>query len=247
MTVLLRRMLDAFYPPACIACGAPVDKTGGLCGACWSDTSFLAPPVCPSCAMPLTHEAGAAGCEPCHHAPPPWDGAAAALLYTGVARSLVLRLKHADRDDLARPLGQWLWRAARPLLREGTIVAPVPLHWRRLAGRRYNQSALLGAEVARHAGVLHVPDLLRRTRRTPPQDGRNREERAENVAGAMSVDPRHAGLVRGRAVLVVDDVLTTGATLAEATRALRGAGAGTVHVAALARVAAALPRLRDRL
>ncbi|MCC6008416.1 MAG: ComF family protein [Rhodobacteraceae bacterium] len=246
MTQFLRRVLDGFYPPACIACGVPVDKPDALCGSCWAETPFVPPHACPGCALPVP-QAGCSGCDACASAPPPWERAAAVLLYQGVARALVLRLKHADRDDLARPLGLWLWRAARPHLQPGMIVAPVPLHRTRLARRRYNQSALLAAVLARHAGLEHVPDLLWRTRRTRVQDGMSREERARNLDGAIALDPRFAGLVAGRPVLIVDDVLTTGATLRACAEACRQAGSGPVVVAALARVAPALPRLSDRL
>ncbi len=149
----------------------------------------------------------------------------------------MLALKHGDRLDLARPAGEWLMRAARPILSGDMLVAPVPLHWTRLFRRRFNQSALLSRALARAAGLDHCPDLLLRTRRTESQEGRDRDGRFANLAGAIRVHPRHRARIGARAVLLVDDVMTSGATLAAAADACLGAGAASVSVVTLARVA----------
>lgn len=176
-------------------------------------------------------------CEDCHRRARPWCAGRTALLYAGNGRRVVLALKHGDRMDLARPAARWLARAAVPLIRPGMIVVPVPLHWARLARRRYNQSALLAAALARAVDLAHCPDALVRRRRTPSQEGRSRDERFANLDGAIGVHPRRRARILGRPVLVVDDVMTSGATFTAATAALKEEGAGDVFVLSLARVA----------
>ncbi|TMV82719.1 ComF family protein, partial [Thioclava sp. BHET1] len=160
-----------------------------------------------------------------------------ALRYGGTGRQLVLALKHGDRPEIARPAAAWIHRAAAPFFAAEPLILPVPIHWRRLLRRRYNQSALLAEALAQRTRLTHVPDLLIRARATPSQDGRDREARFANLSGAISVDPRRAAQCRGRAVLIVDDVMTSGATLAAASEACLAAGAERVFVATLARVA----------
>jgi ComF family protein len=159
------------------------------------------------------------------------------MLYKDTARRLVIAFKHGDRLDLQRPLGEWVAHAAAPLLVPGMLVAPVPLHRWRLLKRRYNQSALLAQVVANKAGLTYTPDLLQRTRSTPSQLGRNKDQRFENISGAIHINPKKCAALIGRAVLIVDDVLTSGATLAACANACRNAGAETVSVVVLARVA----------
>ena len=158
-----------------------------------------------------------------------------AALYSGTGRRLVLALKHGDRPDLAPALATWLARAASPLIGPDTVVAPIPLHLRRLLKRRYNQAALISGRVARAHGVLHLPDLLIRRRHTPGQDHRGVGDRFANVAGALGVNPRRMAALAGRPVLLVDDVMASGATLSAAADALLAAGSGPVSVAVLAR------------
>ncbi len=162
--------------------------------------------------------------------------ARAALTYDDASRRLIIAFKHGDETHAARPFGRWVAAAAGPLLRDADLVAPVPLHRRRLFRRRYNQAALLAQAVAEAGGVAAVLDLLVRRRPTPSQGGRSRAGRLANVRGAFAVAPRHARRLDGRRVLLVDDVMTTGATVSECARALRRAGSGAVDVATLARV-----------
>lgn len=235
----MQSALRLLFPPQCISCGALVDSDFGLCGACWRETPFIAGLVCDRCGTPLPGEdAGRAElCDDCLGLSRPWGRGRAVMAYRDNGRKLVLALKHADRTDLARPAAAWLARAAAPILRPDALAVPVPLHRLRLLRRRFNQAALLAAGLARTAGLDHCPDLLLRTRRTASQEGRSREARFANLAGAIRVNPRRAGRIAGRPALLVDDVMTSGATLAAAAEALIAAGATGVDVLVLARVA----------
>ena len=234
----MQALLHLVYPPQCLSCGELVETDFALCPTCWRDTPFISGLVCDICGTPLPGEDTATvHCDDCLTIARPWAQGRAATLYAGKARDLTLALKHADRTDLARPAARWLHRAAAPLLHPGMIVAPVPLHWLRLLKRRYNQSALLSAALARFAGLEHIPDLLIRSRRTPTQDGRDRDGRFRNITGAIRAHPRQAHRLKGAEILLIDDVMTSGATLAAATEACLAAGATRVFVAVLARVA----------
>jgi predicted amidophosphoribosyltransferase len=237
----LQSILRLIYPPQCIACAAPSDAEFGLCGACWRDAGFTSGLVCDKCGEPLPGEATGADelCDDCLAIARPWTRGRAAMLYGPTGRRVALALKHGDRLDLARPAAEWMLRAARPILTPGMLVAPVPLHWMRLARRRYNQSALLSARIARSAGLDHCPDLLIRPRATESQDGRDRNGRFGNLAGAIQPHPSRGAACARRDVLLVDDVMTSGATLAASTEACMTAGAHSVAVVTLARVAKA--------
>ncbi len=173
-------------------------------------------------------------CDGCLHHPPAWDRGRALMLYDGTGRRLILSLKHGDRTDLAVPLAKWLARIAPDMLEQADIIAPVPLHWRRGLYRRYNQSAELARFLARGRPCQFTPDLLSRTRKTVPQEGMTREERFENQAGAFAV--RDGDFV-GKNILLIDDVMTSGATLSGCAEALRAAGAAQINVLVIARVA----------
>ncbi len=235
----LQAALHMVYPPQCLTCDALVTTDFGLCGACWRETPFITGLVCDTCGVPLPGEdAGKAEhCDDCLTIARPWSQGRAALLYRDNARKLVLSLKHGDRLDLAKPAADWLLRAAAPMLEPGMLVAPIPLHWLRLLKRRYNQAALLSGGLARAAGLVHCPDLLLRRRNTHTQEGRDRDGRFANMADALRINPRRDWQVNGRHVLLVDDVMTSGATLAAAAEACVAAGAVRISVLVLARVA----------
>ncbi len=234
--------LNTIYPPRCLACPAPTAAAQGLCPACWRDTHFISGTACDRCGVPLMG-ARAAGsgtedlCESCLSHPPAWDRGAAAVVYAGAGRRVVLALKHGDRLDMVRPLAGWMAAAGEVLLDEADLIVPVPLHWRRLLKRRYNQSAELGRALARTAGKPLAVDVLNRSRATVPQERMDRARRRANQAGAFTVSSRHRVVLDGATVLLIDDVLTTGATLSACAEALREAGAARVNVLVLARVA----------
>jgi predicted amidophosphoribosyltransferase len=230
--------LGAVYPPHCLTCRAPVADDGGLCAACWRETPFVLGLACDRCGAPQPGSPDEAPvvCDDCLHIARNWDRGRAALVYAGRGRDLVLALKHRDALHLAAPAGRWLARAGADLIRPDTLIAPVPLHWWRLFRRRYNQSAVLAAALARAVGRPCIPDLLVRTRATTTQDGRSREGRFANLAGAIAPHPRQGRRIAGRPVLLVDDVMTSGATLAACAEACWQAGADAVDVIVLARV-----------
>jgi predicted amidophosphoribosyltransferase len=233
----LRGLLDALLPPHCLLCEATVDAQGALCAGCFSGLSFVTEPCCARCGVPFPRAAAAgrgAVCPSCAERPPAFEAARAALRYDAGSQRLILPFKHGDRTELAAPLARHMARAGAPLLARADLLAPVPLHPRRLLKRRYNQSALLAARLARAVGKPHLPDLLRRRRATPPLGEAGAAERASLVSGAFSVSRRGTARIAGRRVLLVDDVLTSGATAC--AEALLAAGAAAVDVLAAARV-----------
>lgn len=235
----IQTAIEAVYPPRCLGCGAMVGSDFGLCGPCWRETPFIEGTVCDSCGVPLpgAGDGHRLECDDCLNTPRPWSDGRAALLYSGRARRMVLALKHGDRPEIARVAGRWMARAARPLLTSDMMIAPVPLHWSRLLRRRYNQAVLLAQAVAQETGLPHCPDLLIRSTRTPQLGGQSGTERAATLSRAISLHPKRRHRMAGRPVLLVDDVMTSGATLAACAAACTEAGADRVSVLALARVA----------
>ena len=233
-----RRVLDAVLPPLCLGCGEIVETAGALCVGCWSGFSFIASPHCAQCGAPFPSDLGdQALCVDCLTRPPRFRRARAAMIYDDRSRHLVLPFKHGDRTDMARACGGWMARAGAELLADADLVAPVPLHWRRLLTRRYNQALLLAESVAREAAHPKLaPDLLRRKRWTGSQAGLKARERRRNVRQAFEVHPRWTARLKGKAVLLVDDVLTTGATVEACAAVLERGGARSVDVLTLARV-----------
>ena len=235
----MQAALHLIYPPQCLSCDARVTTDFGLCGECWRATPFITGLVCHQCGTPLPGQdtGHLETCDDCLTIARPWSQGRAALLYKDNARHLVLALKHGDRLDLARPAATWLLKSVQPMLLPNMLVAPIPLHWLRLIKRRYNQSALLSGALAKLAHLDHCPDLLIRLRHTPSQEGRSRDARFANLANSLAIHPRRTNLAAGRHILLIDDVMTSGATFAAAAEACVAAGASGVSVLALARVA----------
>src|SRR6201996_4101661 len=228
--------LDIALPTLCVACRDPVDGEG-ICASCWSKLSFIAPPFCPRLGIPFVYDPGPdmLSMEAIAN-PPAYARARAAVRYDDVARTLVHALKYQDRTDLAPPMGRWMARAGRELLEGADALIPVPLHWRRGWSRRYNQSGALARVIERQTGVKLASEALRRVRPTQQQIGLSRSERASNVQGAFKVASDRNADIAGRRVVLVDDVLTSGATVDACARALLRAKAAQVDVLVFARV-----------
>ncbi len=230
--------LDLLLPPHCPACERPVDRAGSFCAACWGTLVFLREPCCGPCGRAFASAAmgGALGrCEDCRQAPPPWGRARAALRYDRRSAGLILGLKYGDRGDLVRLLATHMARAGETLLREADLLVPVPLHRWRLLRRRYNQAGLLAARLGRLGAREVVQDALARGGPATSMRGRGAEERREAAQGAFAVRPHRRAMLAGRRVVLVDDVLTTGATAGACAEALLAAGAASVDVLAAAR------------
>jgi ComF family protein len=235
-----RRSLDVALPPLCPSCRDLVTDSG-LCPACWSKLAFIAPPYCPRLGIPFAYDPGPGilSMQAIAH-PPAYQRARAAVRYDDVARALVHAFKYGDRMDLAPMIGRWMARAGHELLGDADALVPVPLHWRRLWTRRFNQSAALAEQISRESGIAVAHAALTRVKATAQQVGLSRKDRATNVQGAFRVAPAAKPEVAGRRLIVIDDVLTSGATADACARALLRAGAAQVDVLVFARVVDAM-------
>lgn len=235
LTEILRPALDFVLPERCPACGVITPAGGTFCGSCWQTLHFLVPPWCASCALPFAYEQeDGARCASCLVKPPRHDGIRAVVAYDDVSRQVALGLKYGGKIGLAKMIAAQMLRHL-PDDREGLIVAPVPLHWTRLWSRSFNQSALIAAELARLGNIQCTPDLLLRTKRTPTMRGLSAKDRRRAVGKAFAVNPRWQGRIDGARVILVDDVLTTGATSDGCVTALKKAGVGWVQLFCWAR------------
>ncbi len=237
-TTQMQTLVQLVFPPRCLSCGGLVETDFGLCGDCWHQTRFVTGLACDLCGVPLAGDSsGVEHCDECLTIARPWTHGRAALVYKDVGRRLVLALKHGDRQDIAKPAAQWMARVTRPIAQPDMLVVPVPLHLHRHLARRYNQSALLARALASQLGLDWCPDALERRQATPSLDGKTRAQRFETLAGRITVPDLRTSLIAGRPVLIVDDVMTTGATLAASSDACLAAGATEVCISVLARVA----------
>jgi len=235
---LARATFDLVLPAHCLTCDAPVSGAGQFCARCFGAVGFIGAPACRSCGLPFASAAFAGGdglCPRCVAHPPPWDRAVAAMLYEGRARDLILGFKRADRVEAALPLARHMARAGATLLAEAELLVPVPLHRWRLLARRYNQSALLARHLARLTGREVAPDALRRIRRTETLARKSAAARRVELEGAFAVPPGRLERIRGRRVLLVDDILTSGATAGACAEVLLRAGARSVDLLVAAR------------
>lgn len=235
----MQSALHLIYPSQCISCRDLVEGDNALCAKCWRDTPFISGLVCDKCGTPLPGDDTGESilCDDCMVTARPWSKGRAAFLYNDRGRKLILAFKHGDRIDLAAPAGKWLAQAAAPLLAPNMLIAPVPLHWMRMLKRRYNQSALLAKSLAKNVDQSTCLDLMVRTKRTRSLDGMGRGARFQMLADSVKVNNKRKHRIIGRSILLVDDVMTSGATLAACTEACMASGAKEVFTVTLARVA----------
>lgn len=231
-----RLALDIALPTLCVSCREPVSGDG-VCAVCWSRLSFIARPYCERLGIPFVYDPGPGllSMEAIAN-PPAYGRARAAVRYDDVARTMVHALKYQDRTDLAPTMGRWMARAGEDLLNGADALIPVPLHWKRSWSRRYNQSGALARIIGRASNIPVEQDALQRIRSTEQQFGLSRAERARNVQGAFKVRPERKSRVQGRRIVLIDDVLTSGATADACARALLRAKATSVDLLVFSRV-----------
>ena len=236
-TRLFATLGDTLVPPLCLACRTPLASHDALCVPCWTKVDFIRAPLCDRLGMPMPFDTGGVMVSAAAVAEPPaYDRARAVARYDGTMRRLVHDFKFRDRQDARRLLASWMTQAGTDLLTDAHLVVPVPLSRWRLIWRRFNQAAMLGQEVARLKGLDFEPMALVRTRATKTQVGLTRTERRDNVRGAFAVPAAMKPRIAGRRLILIDDIITTGATAGSAAKALKRAGAASVDVLALAMV-----------
>ncbi len=235
---LAHASIDTVFPPACLNCRQSTGTTNSLCASCWAQVRFIERPFCERLGTPFAMDLGNDGLlSPDAVANPPVYGRARAVAHfeDGPVRQLVHRLKYSDRMELAKPLGAWMARTGNEILAGADLLVPVPLHRRRLAVRRFNQAHALAQAISAQCGVPADPFVLARVKPTPSQVGLSRSQRALNLQGAFRVPDAMTPKIEGRAVVLIDDVMTSGATANAASRALLRGGAKSVDVLVFAR------------
>ncbi len=227
----LRRIADLVYPPVCLCCGALTGDHGAVCASCWREVRFIERPYCEVLGLPFSYDPGPGMlCAQAIAHPPVFDRLRAVTIFAGAARTMVHGLKYRDRGDLAPIMAGWMERAGRDCLISCDAILPVPLHRTRFALRKFNQSAELARHLSKRTGKPYLPATLVRTKRTKRQVGLTARAREDNVRAAFAVPEGHEADVRGKRIVLVDDVYTTGATVSAATQALKKAGATEVSV-----------------
>lgn len=237
LKTLCTRALDFLLPPLCLSCDAPVADRATLCPECWKKIQFITPPFCACCGAAFDIPVDVTTlCGACIADAPHFQSVRGAIIYDDASRKIVLGFKHGDRTENLAALAGWMQRAGGEILANCDILIPVPLHRWRLLQRHYNQSALLAQRLARMTNKIYIANILQRIRNTPSQGHRKRKERQENVKGAFTVPNEKRDLIAGKKIILIDDVMTTGATVDECARILLKAGAAEVHVLTLSRV-----------
>ena len=231
-------IIDVLLPPRCIGTGEIVDADGMIAPALWQELNFISPPYCKKCGLPFDFEYevdNATICGACLQEPPRFDTARSALTYNEASRKLLLKFKYGDQQHAANTFARWL-RNALEDIDSIDLIIPTPLHPRRLWQRRFNQSALLAKALGRLTNQTVTGQVLKRRRFTAPQKGLSRKSRQKNVRMAFYVPPKMRERIAGKNILLIDDVLTSGATVNECAKALKSSGAKKVHALTVARV-----------
>lgn len=232
MWKFVKKILDFILPPRCIGCQEIVTTQGTLCGACWAKIDFIEHPMCCKCGNPFTVDMGQSEqCGACLKTPPTYSKARSAVVYNDGSRTYAIRFKHGDATYLAPLMAQWMYKCAPDLIEGSDLIVPVPLHWTRLIMRRYNQAALLAKELSKISGNHADNQILKRTKATRSQKGK-KDQRRKNVRKVFTTNAN----LNGKKILLVDDVLTTGATVDECSKTLIYAGASEVRVLTFAKV-----------
>ncbi len=235
---MLNKGVDIILPPRCPVTGELVSHQGAVAPNAWAQLQFITHPFCIKCGIPFGfgEEEDGLRCMSCVETPPIYESARAALIYDETSRDLILGFKHGDKTHMAPSFIPWLTRAGAEMLEQADLLVPVPLHHSRLFIRRYNQAALIADALAKETGIKHLPMALKRTRATPSQGYLKTEERRKNVKSAFIAYAKYISSLKGKSVILIDDVYTTGATVEECTKTLLKAGVSNVHILTLARV-----------
>lgn len=237
MLSFIHLFFDLILPPRCFGCGEEVTEHHALCIPCWKACTFLSSPWCNACGWPFPYApSGQTLCLSCHRQSPLFTQCRSALAYQEGSRGFILKFKQGDATWLAPGLSQLMMRAGQDILSQTDVLVPVPLHWKRLFWRQYNQAFLLSQQITRRTHIPTRTDLIKRCSSTRKQGHQSRKQRYENVRGAFAVPAGQEAFLQGKRLTLIDDVLTTGATLNECARVLLGAGAKEVRALTLARV-----------
>lgn len=231
------KAIDTILPPRCVVTGDVVERQGMVSPKAWVSLDFITDPFCDRCGFPFEYEVDEGShCTSCLTHEPPFEQARAALKYNETSRDLILGFKHADKTHVVKAFMPWLGRSAGEMFAQADYLVPVPLHRWRLIARRYNQAALIAQALSKQVEIPTILDALVRTRITASQGHLTAKERYKNVKRAFAVNKKRCDEIKGKSIIIIDDVYTTGATAKECTKALLKAGAEKVFVLSLARV-----------
>jgi ComF family protein len=234
---VLQTSVDFLLPPRCLLCYERTTDPHNVCATCWQGLTFISEPHCVQCGLPFDFGVeGELYCAPCLDHPPAYNQMRSAVVYNDISRHLALCFKHGDMLQISKLLSRWMIHAGVHMIKGADVIVPVPLHRCRLMWRQYNQAAILGNEISRLSGTPKHNEILVRTRYTPSQGKRTYKERVKNVKSAIRMNPKYPDMIKGKRVLLIDDVFTTGATVEECCRILKSGGASSVDVLTFARV-----------
>lgn len=236
MKHFVQKVLNFILPPHCLVTGEPVDVQGSLDPKYWAQLTFIDAPFCDCCGRPFSHEMDDKTlCRDCIHDRPTYTQCRSVLIYDQHSKALVLKLKYGDRLEIAPLLATWLYTRGHAFFDKSDLLMPVPLHpWRRIT-RKFNQSAVIARHLAPKIDLPVLDGVLKRTRHTPPQLG-DKKARSKNVANAFVVADKNLNKIKGKSILLIDDVYTTGSTVNECAAALLKHGAKEINVLTVARV-----------